>query len=1122
MKKLFYLLSVIPVLALGQSQDQNYIKTTNYKQATTTPISTPDIDEAAVQVTYYDGLGRPVQQIAHKQSNSGKDIVTHLEYDAFGRQTKEYLPYANSTPSLNYIDATTVNSNLNSFYTSYNGGTTNPFSEKELELSPLDRVLKQAAPGNDWALGSGKEIKFDYQTNIANEVKHLKATATWDVSLGVLTDNGYYSANELYKTITKDENWTSGLNHTTEEFKNKEGKVILKRTYNSNVAHDTYYVYDQYNNLTYVIPPLAGGAIDQTTLDGLCYQYKYDKRNRLAEKKLPGKQWEFIVYDKLDRPVATGPAFNPYGNGTTGWLITEYDVFGRVVKTGWKQMTADANARTTHQSSINSGSNPFTLSQNETLTQNYYDDYSFTGAPTLPNDVEGQTLATNVKGLPTGSWVRVLDSPGSSTAEISYTLYDEKYRPVRTHTTNHLGGYTQVDTNLDWAGKTIYTVTSHKYDAGATTLSIIDMFTYTEQDRPLKHKQKIDGASEELIALNEYDALGQLVVKLVGGTGTNGLQKINYSYNIRGWLNAINNTNNLDDDLFAFAIKYNDAEEADKLYNGNISETYWKTANDDILRSYGYTYDHLNRLTEANYTWPNIAHADSFMESVRYDKNGNITKLRRNGDGDDVSYAIEIDNLEYSYDTENKNRLLKVIDYSNVPQGFKDDSNGISDPEDDYKYDANGNLVADQNKDIEDITYNHLNLPVTIKFATTGNKISYLYNAAGTKVRKIVSTNSEIITDYMAGGFQYLETKLNYFPHPEGYVTIVDDKFRYVYNYTDHLGNVRLSYSDADADGAIDSHEIMEENNYYPFGLKHQGYNSDMVLSSNYKYNSKEFQDELGLNVYAYGWRDYDPAIGRFNKMDRFSEKYYPLTPYGYAGNNPIIFNDIQGDSIGVGKDLFERFRTEVQNRRNGIINERQSRINDVLAKGKSDKAQRLKEKFASEDAKAGSEMSVLNNTLSELSSLESSSQVYNLYENSSDVSSTADGNTTYDVNSDAVNISSKGKFSMGVFAHELKHAFQFETGKLSFGAGGKVGGALYDLTDEYEAFDRGSFFGGLNLSRSEINAAYPNRPQGPLNLSTPGSKTSLGQQMKIQTYSNSIRGTAQQQFYINWKNDKK
>ncbi|SMD45748.1 RHS repeat-associated core domain-containing protein [Aquiflexum balticum DSM 16537] len=44
----------------------------------------------------------------------------------------------------------------------------------------------------------------------------------------------------------------------------------------------------------------------------------------------------------------------------------------------------------------------------------------------------------------------------------------------------------------------------------------------------------------------------------------------------------------------------------------------------------------------------------------------------------------------------------------------------------------------------------------------------------------------------------------------------------------------------------------------------------------------------------------YDPAIGRFNRIDRFSEKYYGLSPYQYGANNPIKYIDINGDSIVV------------------------------------------------------------------------------------------------------------------------------------------------------------------------------------------------------------------------------
>lgn len=54
----------------------------------------------------------------------------------------------------------------------------------------------------------------------------------------------------------------------------------------------------------------------------------------------------------------------------------------------------------------------------------------------------------------------------------------------------------------------------------------------------------------------------------------------------------------------------------------------------------------------------------------------------------------------------------------------------------------------------------------------------------------------------------------------------------------------------------------------------------------------------MGKKTYAYQWRDYDPAIGRFNKIDRFAEKYADVTPYGYITNNPIAFKEIKGDSI--------------------------------------------------------------------------------------------------------------------------------------------------------------------------------------------------------------------------------
>ncbi len=127
-------------------------------------------------------------------------------------------------------------------------------------------------------------------------------------------------------------------------------------------------------------------------------------------------------------------------------------------------------------------------------------------------------------------------------------------------------------------------------------------------------------------------------------------------------------------DLFAFKINYNDAVAGvTPLFNGNISQTQWKTANtDSSLKNYDYTYDALNRLTNA------VDNLGKFNESLSYDKNGNIMSLTRMGEivggvpsiANPSDFGI-MDNLTYIYDA--GNRLQIVSDSANDTYGFKDD-----------------------------------------------------------------------------------------------------------------------------------------------------------------------------------------------------------------------------------------------------------------------------------------------------------------------------------------------------------------------------------------------------------------------------------------------------------------
>lgn len=950
----------------SQSTDQNYIKTITYKKPTTAGSASQDNpEETAVNVSYFDGLGRPIQQVAYKQAGNGDDLVTHIEYDAFGRQVKDYLPIASGqTRNFHSIDPNAIVS----FYTGIGQPTNNPYSEKQLESSPLNRVLKQAAPGDSWSMGSGHEIKFEYQTNTENDtVIFLHITTSWNSSSNYYEptlQKGAYEPNELYKTITKDENWQSGNDHTTEEFKDKEGHVVLKRTYNEGAIHDTYYGYDEYGNLTYVLPPLVD--LENLDLDGLCYQYKYDHRNRLVAKKLPGKQWEYIAYNSQDKPIATGPALDPFGGTQEGWMVTKYDIFGRVVYTGWYNGTSVNEAGRVSMENAVAGSSWYETATSSSimidgvevnysnttaptslllLTVNYYDGYVIPGLPTnmITNTVEGENVSTNVKGLATGSWTRVLENGAQPLGEIGYVLYDTKGRVISTYTGNYMGGYTKVDSKLDFMGKPLYTLTYHKREQNDHVIQIKDTYVYHPWgDRLRHHKHKVNDMHEQILADNEYDALGQLITKRVGGEdGVNApLQQVNYAYNIRGWLTDINDTAHMGDDLFAFKIGYNQLGDnlnhtIDPLYNGNIAETYWRSSSDNVTRKYSYQYDALNRLLNAIYQKPEnvLPVTNMYNESMTYDKNGNIMTLLRNGDLDsDGAFvgAFTIDELTYTYSTTNPNQLAKVDDEAYCSLGFKD---GIN-PDDDYSYDANGNMTLDKNKNISSIVYNHLNLPTAIQFGS-GARIEYLYTATGQKLRKdVLQTTGIITTDYL-DGFQYTNGGLSFFPTAEGYVNVnhcemcdVNSSngqhiFSYVYQYKDHLGNIRLSYGWDDHDNVL---KILEENHYYPFGLKHTNYNvqkrkyveinpedfeqGEPVVAGKlklaqvspedgiknlYLYNGKELQEELGLNMYDYGARNYDPALGRWMNIDPLAEKSRRFSPYVYALNNPVFFIDPDG-----------------------------------------------------------------------------------------------------------------------------------------------------------------------------------------------------------------------------------
>jgi RHS repeat-associated protein len=93
---------------------------------------------------------------------------------------------------------------------------------------------------------------------------------------------------------------------------------------------------------------------------------------------------------------------------------------------------------------------------------------------------------------------------------------------------------------------------------------------------------------------------------------------------------------------------------------------------------------------------------------------------------------------------------------------------------------------------------------------------------------------------------------------------------------------------------------IAQENHYDPWGLNLVGIEKNGNPNHRYQYNGKEKVEEFNLNWNDYGARQYDPQLGRWHAIDALSEKHYPLSPYAYAGDNPVIFVDYDGKDYGV------------------------------------------------------------------------------------------------------------------------------------------------------------------------------------------------------------------------------
>jgi len=842
-------------------------------------VSTLAAEKVSQSITYFDGLGRPMQSVATQASPLKNDIVTPAKYDQYGRQVKQYLPYVSeNTGRFKATDLITQAS----FYSIPNTHNSKvkfdaaPWAETAFEASPLNRVWQKGAPGAAWQPNivtptSAKVIKLEYLVNVDGTDTNQEKVKIWTltpVTLNskteyILSSTEYYASGSLYVNVTKDEE-----NREVREYTDKLGKVVLKKvqentTAATNVDTDwtlTYYIYDEFERLRFVLQPkfiFCNAAYDTYTLqqdkknmlDSLTFEYRYDGRGRMIYKRVPGAKQVEMVYDQWDRLVLSQD-----GNQrlTTKWSFTKYDVLNRPIITGefthtntQSQMVTAVEAITNRYENTASGNGvgyslnltyPTTATINDIYTITYYDDYSYktnlglgdTYDAAIPIGFNG-TVHNRVKNLVTGTKIRVLQSSPLQWL-VSATYYDSRYRVLQVYGNDHLT-YKNRITN-EYYGYTPW-ITKSLLEHGTSLLKSLNETTYDHMGRVKEVWQTMDGqtANRTLVASHKYNEVGALVEKNIHSTniGTTFLQSNDYRYNIRGWLTSVNNslrnsdggtTNDDTNDLFGMELKFNDVVAINGIntiaqFNGNISAIQWSTNNlvdAPTEKIYGFKYDAVNRLTDANYatkissTWS--GNLNMFDETLAYDKNGNIRTLKRKSLFNSTNNVL-VDDLVYKY---KGNQLDAVLDNAMAtykPYGFID---GTPLTTGEYTYDANGSMEVDQNKGIvgpsvpdpKGVLYNHLNLPREVRLGA--KKIVYTYDAAGTKLRKVAYDNSGVLisrTEYI-GGIQYeslqplasppLATDLKFMSTGEGRVVKQGSNWNYEYYHKDHLGNTRVVY----------------------------------------------------------------------------------------------------------------------------------------------------------------------------------------------------------------------------------------------------------------------------------------------------------------------------------------
>ena len=674
-------------------------------------------------------------------------------------------------------------------------------------------------------------------------------------------------------------------------FTDYHGNTVLERRGSDN---DTYYVYDQYGRLSYVLPPMCKGVSNTSILSKYWYRYKYDDRGRCIWKQLPGCDPIQYWYDNANRIESEQDGYLREKSQQRHYF---YDKTGRLI------------LQTIH--SVNTSHSQATEANAVAVeVKNYYDGYSCCQElaqlfPQWAGTINSNSSSAMVaRGKPTATLCHTSD--GNSYFELyrydangrmsdKISAYADKWMKTSTMTYNFIG-------DVGTTKESVYTCSNGQLSeiANRRTINQYHAGTRLLKKTTVTHLDQNGTTSTQVISQPTYDVFGNVTANNRPGTAAD----MTYTYDtLHGWVSGISSPSGFSEQLLRETAQ-------NAQFSGNIGGIQWRNTTNGELHGYDYTYDGLGRMTNARYTSFTKMISGYYDEIVSYNPNGSITSLQRSGMKNNGTFGL-IDDLTISYDG---NRLVKVTDDAEALNynGALDFNDG-ADTECEYEYDSNGALTKDSNRGINSITYDYGHHPSEISMMS---KKMTLYNDYTPDGRKLSSRHYGMVpkgngsyrrlntTDLYIDGLILRDGVPFMWQFDGGYVSLNANATPTSWNYyiTDHLGSTRK---------VVDSNNNVKETiNYYPFGSEMKMQDPAQMAGDTwqpYRFTSKELDNQNGLNWYDFGARWFDVAgVPMWTSVDPLAEKYYHITPYSYCAGDPVNRIDPDGRECGPG-DKFDK-----------------------------------------------------------------------------------------------------------------------------------------------------------------------------------------------------------------------